>query len=103
MNPALLEKLRGLKARFEQLESSLANPEVLSDPARRRDTGREHARLQPLASLLERLEGALETEASAEEMLGGDDEELRELAREEAEEARREQAALEVRLRRFLL
>ena len=103
MNPALLEKLRGLKARFEQVEASLADPEVLSDSTRRRDAGREHARLQPLASLLDRLERVLETEASAEEMLAGDDEELRELAREEAEEARREQAALEVRLRGFLL
>ena len=103
MNPALLEKLRGLKARFEQIEASLADPEVLSDSVRRRDAGREHARLQPLASLLDRLERALETEASAEEMLAGDDEELRELAQEEAAEARREQAALEVRLRRFLL
>ena len=103
MNPALLEKLRGLKSRFEQLEASLADPEVLSDPVRRRDAGREHSRLQPLASLLDRLERAQETEASAQEMLSGDDEELRELAREEAEEARREQTALEVQLRRFLL
>ena len=103
MNPALLEKLRGLKARFEAIEASLADPAVLSDAARRRDAGREHARLQPLASLLQRFEAALETEAGAEEILSGEDEELRELAREEADGARREQQELEGQLRRFLL
>ena len=103
MNPALLEKLRSLKTRFENLEASLADPDVLSDAVRRRDVGREHARLQPMASLLERYEAALATEASAQEILSGDDEELRELAREEAEDARREQQALDARLRRFLL
>ncbi len=103
MNPALLEKLRGLKDRFKDLEASLADPQVLSDAAQRRDIGREHARLQPLASLLDRYELALQTEAGATEMLSGDDEEMHELAREEVDEARREQQALEVELRRFLL
>ena len=103
MNPALLEKLRGLKKHFASLEVSLADPQVLSDPARRRDIGREHARLLPLASLLEQLESALGTEAAGREMLGGDDQELEELAREEVEQAQREQEALEIRLRRFLL
>ena len=103
MNPALLEKLRGLKKRFESLEASLADPQVLSDPDRRRDIGREHARLLPLASLLEQLESALETEAAGREMLGGDDQELQELAREEVDQAQREQEALEIKLRRFLL
>ena len=103
MNPALLEKLRALKDRFERLEAALADPQVLSDVARRRNTGREHARLQPLASLLESYERALAEEAGANEMLDGDDEELRELAREEAENARGEQKALEARLRKFLL
>ena len=103
MNPSLLENLRGLKDRFERLEASLADPQVLSDGARRRDIGREHARLQPLASLLGRYEHALETEAGAMEMLSGEDEELQELAREEAEQARREQEGLEIELRRFLL
>ena len=103
MNPALLEKLRSLKDRVERLEVSLADPQVLSDGARRRDIGREHARLQPLASLLDRYEHALKTETSAMEMLGGEDEELQELAREEAEQARREQGGLALELRRFLL
>ena len=103
MNPALLEKLRGLKDRFKRLEASLADPQVLCDAARRRDVGREHARLQPLASLLDRYERALEAEAGAAEMLSGDDEELRELAREEIAAARSEQQVLESGLRRFLL
>ena len=103
MNPAVIEKLRGLKAHFEQLEASLADPQVLSDPARRRDAGREHARLQPLVGLLDRLEQALETKAAAQEILDGGDEELRELAREEAEQASSEIEALDIQLRRFLL
>ena len=103
MNPALLEKLRGLKDRFKRLEASLADPRVLSDASRRRDVGREHARLQPLAGLLDRYERSLEAEAGAVEMLSGDDEELRELASEEIAAARSEQQALESGLRRFLL
>ncbi|MCY4256092.1 MAG: peptide chain release factor 1 [Gammaproteobacteria bacterium] len=103
MNPALLEKLRGLKDRFKLLEASLADPQVLSDAERRRDVGREHARLQPLASLLDRYERAVAAEAGAAEMLQGDDEDLRELAREEVEQARSEQQGLELSLRRFLL
>ena len=103
MNPALLEKLRGLKGRFVSLEASLADPQVLSDAAQRRDIGREHARLQPLASLLDRYERAIATETGATEMLEGDDEELRELAREEIDQARAEQQNLELNLRRFLL
>jgi len=103
MNPALLEKLRGLKDRFKLLEASLADPQVLSDAERRRDVGREHARLQPLASLLDRYERAVAAEAGATEMLQGDDEDMRELAREEVEQARSEQQSLELSLRRFLL
>ena len=103
MNPAVIEKLHGLKTRFEQLEASLADPQVLSDQVRRRDVGREHARLQPLVGLLDRLERALEAKAAAQEILDGGDEELRELAREEAEEAASELDALEIQLRRFLL
>ncbi|WP_446831275.1 peptide chain release factor 1 [Candidatus Foliamicus sp.] len=103
MNSALLDKLRGLKERFTLLEASLADSRVLSDAQRRRDVGREHARLQPLASLLEQYEQAAAAEAGAAEMLDGEDEELRQLAREEIAQAQSEQQMLEASLRRFLL
>ncbi len=92
----LAAKLDELQQQYAAVEARLADPEVLADSARLTSLAQDHARLAPfarmhaeLADLRARREEAAETLAEA-----GADEELEQLAREEAEEAEGAEDAL---------
>ena len=82
----MLEKLRQLAQKYAEIEYSLSQPEVWADAEKAAALSREKAELAPIIEAYERYEAyRLELE-SAEELLS--DPEMRELARESAEEAR---------------
>lgn len=96
----LREKLRTAIARQAELNQLLASPEVIADPERLRELGREHAGLERIAELggqLLKLDDQLQQACELVET--GDDDELRELARGEVREleARIEQFEAEAR------
>lgn len=100
----MIDKLEALAARYRELESLVADPGLLKDPARYRDTMREHARLSETMSLYEEyrrvlsdLEGALSL--SREET----DPELCAMARDEAKSLEDQRDDLENRLRERLI
>ena len=97
------DKLAQIIARHNELESLLADPEIISDPDRLKDIAREHRQAQVIVpkanqflSLLEQLDGH-------KIIIGGDDDELKELAMEELPKLEKELASLESELKILLI
>ena len=80
------EKLNAVEARFCEVEQTLCNPAVLSDPAAYAALMKERKRLEPVVSCFRRYKAAQTAAAEAKELLdSGADKELRDLALEELE------------------
>jgi peptide chain release factor 1 len=97
----LNERLDALERRLMEIESEWTRPEVASDPEQRRTLGREQAQLDPIVAAYRRLRAVRDQLASAREAEG--DPELRELARDEIEQAQTEEQELIGQLRLLLL
>jgi peptide chain release factor 1 len=97
------ERLRQMKKRLEEVEASLADPEVLADPRRLALLSRERAELEPAARILkekERLEADL---AAARQLEAEADPASAEVLREEIEEIEKALARLEEEARELLV
>jgi peptide chain release factor 1 len=81
-------------ARFEQLERDLIDPEVLSNPARITAVAREHGSLGKLAKKYRRFKELAAQVGEAQQMVDGDDAEMRELAEAELPQLRTDREAL---------
>lgn len=81
------ERLADAERRFAGVEEALTSPEVLSNPDRLRDLGKERSDLEPLVLAGRELRSALEEHAGAVELATeSDDAEMRALAEDEAQE-----------------
>jgi peptide chain release factor 1 len=81
-------------ARFEQLEKDLVNPDVLSNPARITAVAREHGSLARLANKYRKFKQITGQISEAQQMIAGDDAEMRELAEAELPELREQREEL---------
>ena len=97
----MLEKLKALALRREDLEAQLSRPEVYGDGERLRAINRELKELTPVVEAYEAYRCCLENRAAAEELLH--DPEFRELAQEEYAAAKDEAERLEQELKLLLL
>jgi peptide chain release factor 1 len=80
----LLERLRAVQERFQEVNESLASPDVVQNHDRLRVLGQERAELEPVARAAEELLGLVEEHEDALELFqGASDPEFRELAGEE--------------------
>jgi peptide chain release factor 1 len=84
----LMDKLASLAKRYEELNSLMAQPEVLADVSLLQRYGREHAELEEVVRKYHELIENDKQIAEAQEMYEGDDPEMRELAFEELERLR---------------
>ncbi len=84
----LMDKLASLAKRYEELNSLMAQPEVLADISLLQRYGREHAELEEVVRTYHELIENDKQIAEAQEMYDGDDPEMRELAFEELERLR---------------
>ena len=104
LSNSMTAKLKDLAARFEEVSALLANGEVVADRRQFASLSREFAELEPVTRRFQhflKLEREWrESTALAEQ---GDDEELRELAAEEAASLARRMTAEEAALRASLL
>src|SRR5581483_1159635 len=80
---SMWERLEELVRRYEQLTAEMARPEVAADYARYQELAKEQSQLEGTAALYRRYQRAAEGLADARAALDSDDDELRELAREE--------------------
>jgi peptide chain release factor 1 len=81
-------------ARFEQLEKDLVNSEVLSNPARITAVAREHGSLAKLAKKYRKFKQITGQIVEAQQMIDGNDAEMRELAEAELPQLREERESL---------
>ena len=97
----MLEKLKELALRYEDLQAQLADPSVYGDADRLRTVNRELKELAPVAETYQAYQKAEADSAAAEAMLS--DPELRELAQEELAAARQEMDRLRQELKLLLI
>jgi peptide chain release factor 1 len=81
-------RLRQALARAEEVAQQLAEPETARNPAKLKQLGREHARLDGIRNLHERLERLRQELAEAQELVRDRDPELSQLARADVERLR---------------
>src|SRR5579859_2823557 len=96
----LVDKLASLAHRYEELNTLMAQPEVLNDIPLLQRYGREHAELEDVANKYRELVDNDKQIAEAKEMYEGDDLEMRDIAFEEIErlKAYKEQLIEEVKV-----
>ena len=97
----MLDKLKTIDDRFEAITSQLEDPATYADPDLLRRLTREQKELEPVVETYRACRRAEENLASAQELLA--DPELREMAQEEIQEARREMERLREELKVLLL
>ena len=101
----ILRTLNTACARFQELETAIADPALFKDQRRTRELMQEHAALRPVFAGHQRLqELARDLEETASLLSDSDgDEEMADMAREELERLREERAALIAELRVLLI
>src|SRR5215510_10168079 len=99
----MLDKLEAIKARFEQLGVALTNPEIVNDNKKFAATSKEYRSLERIVNAHSEYKKILDDIDFYKEALNGDDEELRELAKEEAPQLEERKEKLESYIRQLLL
>jgi peptide chain release factor 1 len=94
----MLARLEEVEKRFEQVERSLADPQVASDPKELQRLGKMHAELEPIVQAFRAYKTTLQRIEEAESLLG--DPEMHDLAQEELDtlKALREQQEHQLKL-----
>ncbi len=99
----LAPRLEELARTHAELESDLADPEVLGDQRRYRETAKRHAELTEVVRTYDAYRRALDNAEAARELAAESDDDDREAFRAEAEENEARAAALSDELRLLLL
>ncbi|QJQ96469.1 MULTISPECIES: peptide chain release factor 1 [Halomonadaceae] len=103
MKDTLRQRLDSFHERFEELSALLSEPEVIADQKTFRDYSREYSELEDLVVAWRDYLATEGDIASAEQLTGDSDAEMRELAEMEVEEGRERLAVLEEELKRLLV
>ncbi len=90
----LMQKLASLAERYEELNTLMAQPEILDDLSLLQRYGREHAELEDVVHKYNELVNTDKQLAEAQEMYESDDPEMRDLAFEEIERLKNERERL---------
>ncbi len=99
----VLDKLRAVEEKFQELESIISDPAVMGDMAKWQTYTKEHAQLLPIVEKYRSYKKVVERLEEARAMLVERDEEMRALASEEVRELMPKKAALEEELLFLLL
>lgn len=99
----MLERLAEIEARYQELTNLLSDPEVLADHRKIEEIGRERASLQAVVDLFRSYQEKDTALTDARALLEDDDEEMRELGRDEEQRLAPELEELEQQLKVALL
>ena len=99
----MLDKLEAIKARFEDLGVALTNPEIVSDNKKFTALSKEYRSLERIVKRYEEYKLLLSDLEIYKEALNGDDDELRELAKEELPALEEKKPGLEAEIRKLLI
>jgi len=99
----MIDRLREIEARYEELAREMSTPEAATDPAQLQRLGRELARLEPVVNAV-RAWNAVRAELEATQAMARDpEEEVRAMAREELISLEAREAAIGDELRVLLV
>lgn len=100
----ILEKLEGVKSRFDEVGELITNPEIISDMDRYVKLNKEYKNLEPIIESYENYRNILSNINNAKEILSAEkDEEMREMAKEELDELNSKLEPLEEKIKFLLL
>ena len=99
----MLEKLRAMESKYEELTNLLMDPEVLSKPSELQKYSKEQAELQPIVEKIREYTKLLSDIEGTEELLKEGDGDLRELALSELDELNGKKPKIEEELKIMLL
>ncbi len=99
----MFEKLNEIEQNYIQNEALLCDPQVLSDPNRLRELTKKQKQTEELVEQYRQWKAWKAQADEAEELLSGDDAELKALAKEELLEAKEQMKAAEEKLKILLI
>ncbi len=99
----LLEKLEGIKIRFEEVGELITDPEVISDVKRYVKLNKEYKNLEPIIEAGNEYKLVLDNIETSKEMLSGEDEEMKEMAKMELDELEAKKSELEEKIKVLLV
>ncbi len=100
----ILEKLEGVKRRFEEVGQLISNPDIITDMKRYVQLNKEYKDLEPIIQVYKEYKNILSNIESAKEILAEEkDEEMREMAKTELEELNRKITPIEDKLKLILI
>ncbi|KIC89675.1 peptide chain release factor 1 [Flavihumibacter sp. ZG627] len=99
----MLDKLEAIKARFDELGVALTNPAIVSDNKQFSALSKEYRNLEKIVKEYEAYKTVLADLVTYREALNGDDDELRELAKEELPVLEEREENLESAIRQMLI
>ena len=100
----LLEKVEGIKIRFEEVSQLITDPEVIADVKRYIKLNKEYKNLEPIIETGNEYKLVIENIESSKEILSNEsDEEMKEMAKMELEELEDKKEELEERIKILLV
>ena len=99
----MLDKLEAIKARFNDLGVALTNPEIVSNNKKFTETSKEYRSLEKIVNAYNDYKKILDDIEFYKEALNGSDEEMRELAKEEAPALEEKKEKIEAYIRQLLI
>jgi peptide chain release factor 1 len=104
VNNSMVERLEGVKIRFEEIAQQLNDPEVMSDVKRFVKLNKEYKNLEPLMEAHAKIKNILSNIEDAREILNKEkDEEMREMAKMELDELEGQVEPIEEEIKVLLL
>ena len=103
MKDSIKAKLENLAERLEEINALMADPSVISDQNQFRSLSKEYAQVNPVVACFHTYQTALSDVAEAQAMLKDDDEDMREMAKEELSNANEQIEKLEGELQILML
>ncbi len=103
MQESILRKLQALEERFQELEQLLAQPDVIADQDKFKALNLEYKHTREIVDVYTSYRTVHDDLGELENMLQGDDPDMKAMAEEEIEETRQKDATLEKELNVLLL
>ncbi len=100
---SLLEKLEGIKLRFEEVGTLITDPEVISNTKKYIKLNKEYKELEKVVDVYNVYKNILENIGNAKEMLKEDDPEMKEMAKMELDELESKLPGLEEDVKLLLI
>ncbi len=99
----MLDKLEAIRARFYELGVSLSNPAIVNDNKKYRQLSKEYRDLEKIVNVRNQYSKVLDDIDFNKEMINSDDEEMRDLAKEEYPELLQRKERYEKEIRNMLI